>query len=287
MKQFFKTINGVRIEFLESKGEGLPVFIFHGNSGSASAYESLMKSAVGKKHRVISVSFPGHGNSEYLVDDKSSMSIQELGDFANKVVSSFKVEKYILIGQSLGGHALLEALEDFSKAIGMILVSAPPISLDTLVDAFSPDPTDGLLFKADLDDVEVGRFADAFIHQQSNDAKTRLMQDIKKTNGRFREALGNSLSNGLLQDEIKSIKSSKLPVLIIYGENDQFIESNYYTRFRGNARYGVDFSSVSNCGHAVQLEKPEQFENLIETYIQLLLQGNCNNNLPMEEVESI
>lgn len=61
MKKYFKAVCGINTEFIESEGQSDPIFLFHGNSSCASTYESLLCSEVGKKYRLISVSFPVMG----------------------------------------------------------------------------------------------------------------------------------------------------------------------------------------------------------------------------------
>ena len=110
MKQLCKDIGGLQIECLISSGDSNPIFIFHGNSSCAAAYEGLLNSRLGKQYKIIAVSFPGHGASSYFQNNPDYVSIAMLGQLTAKVIQAFDPSSYLLIGQSLGGHALLESL---------------------------------------------------------------------------------------------------------------------------------------------------------------------------------
>lgn len=265
MKRFTKNVCGIKTEFVTSDGGSDPIFIFHGNSSSASAYKSLMLSPVGRQYQIVSVSLPGHGGSAYFNDTNGILPIARIGEFTRDVISLFKADRYILVGQSLGGHALLESLSLHDKAIGLCLVSAPPFSSETIGDAFLDDPTRGLLFKNVLTEEEAERFARAFSHNESTETVRALMRDIRQTNGQFREELGVSLANGMIVDELQSLKASGLPTLLLQGEHDQFISQAYYHSLN-QYDWPVNIMRFASAGHAIQLDSPQEFENTLSNF---------------------
>lgn len=267
MKKLFKDVDGLRIECLVSAGISDPVFIFHGNSSEASAYEALLNSDIGKKYQLIAVSFPGHGESSYYTNEPDYVSIAMLGQFTAKLVQQFNPQRYLLIGQSLGGHALLEALHLHPNAAGLCLVSAPPFSLSTISKVFREDPTGGLLFSNELDEAGVERFADAFIHNPNPEIKNSLKESIRKTRGKFRAHLGNSLAQGLLEDELAALAKAAIPTLVLQAEKDQFLNNDYYESLL-QQQLPIDLVAFENCGHAIQLDSPKAFQKTIALFIQ-------------------
>ena len=265
MKKYFKDVDGLSIEFLESDGNSDPIFIFHGNSSGGGSYEPLLTSEIGKKYRFIAVSFPGHGNSTYYQDD-DVISIAKLGKFTHDVTHIFDADRYIIVGQSLGGHALLESLHLHKNACGICLVSAPPFSLGTISSAFLEDPTAGLLFKRDLNDDEIDRFAIAFLHHNTRENIQSLTSHIRNTRGVFRESLGASLVSGIILDEVESLRLSSLPALFMRGEHDRFINSNYYESL---ATYigPVNIVNFPDAGHAINMDCPHLFAATLDTFI--------------------
>lgn len=266
MKKLFKYIDGLQIECLISTGKSNPIFIFHGNSSCASAYEGLLNSQLGKQYQIIAVSFPGHGASSYYQHNPDYVSIAMLGQLTAKIVHAFNSSSYLLIGQSVGGHALLESLHLHPKASGLCLVSAPPFSLTTIGSVFREDPTGGLLFANQLDQNAVECFAKAFVHHDKSENLDLLKTHIQTTQGQFREQLGKSLALGLLQDELQSLISANIPCLLLQGTEDKFIRNDYY-QYLVQTNAPLELSQFANTGHAIQLDAPQQFEQVLGKFI--------------------
>ncbi|WNO10706.1 alpha/beta hydrolase [Teredinibacter sp. KSP-S5-2] len=284
MKSYTKSIQGIETEFLVSEGAGDPVFFFHGNSSGADAYTDLLQSEVGEKYQLVSVSLPGHGKTDLPEQYRQEFSIADIGAFTVDVIKDYNPDRYLLVGQSLGGHALLESLPQHTKAAGLCLISAPPFSLNTIGDAFLEDPTGGLLFQNVLTDDEVKTFARAFVSHDSAESMLSLMQSIRETDGVFRSALGQSLANGKVLDEIQLLKEFKRPTWILQGLEDQFIAKDYYQALAG---YGlsVELKPFVNTGHAIQLDSAVLFATTIEHFILRCFSSNDESMQPNVEVE--
>lgn len=276
MNKYFKEINGIRTEIIESHGVGTPVFIFHGNSSGASAYVDLLQSEVGDTYKLIAVSFPGHGESTYYREDVTEVTIEKLGEFTVDVVNSFGFDKYVLIGQSLGGHALLESLPAHANATGLVLVSSPPIALSRLGDAFLADPTDGLLFKGELSEQECARFGKAFVQTGSIDKLQELITLIESTHPQFREQLGAGLGAGKVLDEVALLKQSNLPCLMLKGEFDRFLNSAYYDTLLNDDKIKADVITFPGAGHAIQVDLPTAFEVVVGQFIANVTSANIS-----------
>jgi pimeloyl-ACP methyl ester carboxylesterase len=266
-------LGGLSIEVLESNGLGDPVFLFHGNSGAASGFETLLSSDLGKRQKLVAVSFPGHGNSSHAEPPESVYTLAGLGEVAISVVRRYGAANYWMLGQSLGGHVLIESIRDFTNARGLILVAAPPISLKTYGQAFLPDPTDGCLFKAELSDQEVDRMATCMSDQANRRDAELLRTNIRCADPAFRACLGASLATGALQDELEAFKQLTIPVLLVAGGLDKFVNSDYYgslPRQRSGHGRTIVFETA---GHAVHLEDPARFEAVVTTFMAEAGQG--------------
>jgi len=267
MQHRFLNIDGIRTEVLESEGTGDPIFVFHGNSGAANSFQTLLDSRLGQRHRVIAVSFMGHGESATADDPAESYTIKALGDFAAQVVASYGCARYWLVGQSLGGHALIESIDSFKGALGLILVSAPPISLSTLFQAFRPDPSHGCLFKGDLADEEIDLLVSCFTEQASAQMRTTLTDNIRRTDARFRPALGGSLAQGALLDEVQLLEASPIPVAMLGGALDKFVNPDYYRSLPAQRLWKAQPIIFDGCGHMLHMEAPEAFERVVAEFV--------------------
>lgn len=249
------------------RGKGV-IFYFHGNSSAASSFAPLMNNLHdgGCEFTQIAVSFPGHGKSNMPTDFCDTLSIEELGKFCRKIVDYFRPEQYILVGQSLGGHALLEGLPLFHDADGLILLSSPPINLETLVAAFKPDPSNGLLFKGVVTDEQSLNLASCFFSKKTSPFIKNMARHITATDVRFRERLGESLASGKLLDEISLLANSNIPCMILKAEADEFLYSDYYTSI---PMTGATHRSlhVLQGGHALHLEQSDNVAAYIRKFI--------------------
>lgn len=262
-------VKGMSIEVLESSGSGDPIFLFHGNSSAANSFTTLLNSDIGKNHKLVSISLPYHGNSSPIQPSNSVISIAMLGDFAADVVNHYGNSRYVLVGQSLGGHALLERLWKFPGAAGLMLVSALPISKSTMEMAFKPDPSQGALFKCKLDAEETDKLARCFLHKNNEENIALIKANIEKTQIGFRSALGNSLAAGLIEDELEPLRNCKMPVVFLIGEEDKFINQSY-CNFISNQVSGVSIYYFNDCGHALHLEDPVLFEKHLNNFVMPL-----------------
>lgn len=267
MKHYIAEIGGVPTEIIESAGTGLPVFFFHGNSSCAQAYAPLFSSILGARYRLIAASFPGHGASGYYADPDAALSIASLGAFTAQVTRHIGAERYVLAGQSLGGHALLESLALHGKAAGLCLISAPPISRASIGQAFGPDPLDGLLFKRDLSEEQTVRFAGAFLQRNNEDHLRTLADHVRRTDGRFREALGASLAQGLIEDEVAAFENAGMPVAMLRGAHDRFLRADYYDGLNRQRLWSGSVITFPDAGHAIGLDDPAGLHDVLLRFV--------------------
>lgn len=266
VRQSWLPIDGMDIEVLESSGSGTPIFVFHGNSSSAHSFRPLLSGPLGQRHRMIAVSFPGHGASSPASDHQTFYTIEGLGRLAARVVDTYEFDRYFLIGQSLGGHAILEALDRFTHCSGLVLLSAPPISLNTLQLAFKPDPSHGSLFKGQLSDAEVAQLASCFSAGHDARALAVLENAIRTTDVHFRPALGASLAAGKVKDEWAALAAAPFPVALLLGDEDQFLQADYSTLLQSLPLWGGQ-AQVFAGQHALHLDAPEQFSAMVAKFV--------------------
>jgi pimeloyl-ACP methyl ester carboxylesterase len=260
-------VRGLELEVLESGGTNTPIFVFHGNSSSASAFLSLLGSEVGRHHRIIAVSWPGHGASAWSSTPLSTYRLDVLGQIAAAAVSSLAGGDYYLVGNSLGGHVLLESLPRLPRARGLLLVAAPPITTNHLTAAFQPDPS-GLLFKGDLDEDEISTFAGRFVQQALPSVLADLRTDIARTDPQFRPALGASIGRGDLADERATLAATGVPTALLCGEADRFLNTDYIRQLPSSWFVPDGVTIAKGVGHAVHLDAPDLLERTLSNLLQ-------------------
>jgi pimeloyl-ACP methyl ester carboxylesterase len=260
-------IQGHSIELVESSGSGEPLIVLHGNSSAADSFAGLLASPLGAARKLVSISLPGHGGSSGLSQGSDDISIEDIGRIAASIVKELDYARYWLLGASLGGHAILEALPAFSGARGLALVSAPPISLERAGAAFAPDPSGGLLFKGALDEREQERLARCFVHHPTAASLGLIMRNIRRTDERFRPALAASLARGAIRDELHSLMLADMPVALLAGDHDQFLRAEFYESLPKTRFWRGAVIWFENSGHTLNLDCPSLFEQTIAQFM--------------------
>ncbi|OGO30432.1 MAG: hypothetical protein A2Z29_05200 [Chloroflexi bacterium RBG_16_56_11] len=114
------TIDGLDINYYRA-GHGEPLVVIHGGGGDARTWWKNIRE-LADKYTVYAPDLPGYGGSEPL---DGRYYIPELSDFIGKFTASLGLEKFYLIGHSLGGGiALNYALESPQKIKKLVLVSS-------------------------------------------------------------------------------------------------------------------------------------------------------------------
>ena len=102
-------------------GQGEPLVAIHGGGGDARTWRRNI-SELSAKYTVYAPDLPGYGGSQPLSD---KYYIPELSDFVEKFTVALGLEKFSLVGHSLGGGVALDyALKFPTKIKKLVLVSS-------------------------------------------------------------------------------------------------------------------------------------------------------------------
>jgi pimeloyl-ACP methyl ester carboxylesterase len=111
--------------YYEEYGEGIPLLLLHGGSGSIVHFENFIPS-LAEKFRVIAIDSPGHGRSEM----SDSLSYQLLADYFSKCIDILKLDSVYIVGWSDGGNAALILAADRPEKVKRALISGANSRLD-------------------------------------------------------------------------------------------------------------------------------------------------------------
>ena len=132
------TVDGVETQYLEA-GAGPPLLLLHGHEQSATSWRWVIP-ALGRTHRVLALSLPGHGESGPAADGHAPGA--DLAPFVAAFLFAVGAEPPLdLVGHSAGGAiALRLTLADPTRIRTLTLVDSaglgrevhPLLALDTL-----------------------------------------------------------------------------------------------------------------------------------------------------------
>jgi len=115
----YVNVKGTKIRVIE-KGDGKPVFLFHGARFNAETWVSTgtVDAIASAGFKAISVDFPGYGKSE-----RGGYTV--LSEFIKDLIATYGVSKAYYLGASMGGEAVLGfAVNSPERVEGLILVGA-------------------------------------------------------------------------------------------------------------------------------------------------------------------
>ncbi|HEV2579570.1 MAG TPA: 2-succinyl-6-hydroxy-2,4-cyclohexadiene-1-carboxylate synthase [Ktedonobacteraceae bacterium] len=266
-------VNGIRlgVELLGEPGARRTLVLLHGFTGSAAGWGSHLDALAADNMRVIAFDLHGHGQSDAPADpERYSMehcradilaALRELGVGAGEAV---------LVGYSMGGRiALYLALGGFFRAL--VLESASPGLASAAERAARRASDEALAVSIERDGVaafvERWERLPLFASQHALPADRREALHAQRLRNSAM-GLANSLRGvGLgaqpaLHDRLPTLD---LPVLLMSGELDQ--KFSELAAQMAQLLPHAQWRSVPGAGHAVHLERPEEFDELVNDFV--------------------
>lgn len=119
MQEKFLELRGAKIRYLD-EGSGRPIILLHGASFTADVWNKTgtINAIKDAGWRAIAVDMPGFGKSE-------KGEFETVSSFLSAFTEYLKLEKFALLGASLGGKEALEySTLHYEKVLALILVGA-------------------------------------------------------------------------------------------------------------------------------------------------------------------
>ena len=249
----------------ESPGTSRPILLIHGNSSSSRIWQKQLQGPLGAKYRLIAIDLPGHGaslpasNPELrfwwgVACAERSQSRRRLG-----------LKGAVVVGWSLGGHAVLNAAASLPMAAGLMIFGTPPISKapdgfsgfkGLSATAFTPAPGD-----AEIEEWLKSAFAPGYAPIPSF-----IAADFRNTDGNARGYLGASVQGGRFADEVEIVRNLKIPLAIVQGGEEQIVDLGYLQRLPAPTLWRGQVQVIEGAGHATQWEKAEAFDKIVDEF---------------------
>ena len=249
--------DGVKIVY-SAAGKGEPALVFiHGGLANRRFYDGQLR-AFADRYRVIAVDLPGHGDSGA---NRKTWGLPEFGADVAAVCEAEKLNRIILIGNSLGGPVAIEAaLLLPGKALGVIGVD----TFQSLDYSMTPEQARqrALAFRDDY----AGATKEMVKSLFHKDADPELVADAERRMSKTspEAAYQMFLSMGGY-NQADSARKLTVPLRAVNGDL-------YPTDFRAVRKVKPDFDAVimMHTGHYPMLERPEEFNrNLVEFIVRL------------------
>ena len=252
----FITVKGCKIRF-RRHGQGPAVLYLHGANGVPQVQPFLHELA--KSFDLIVPEHPGFGES----DEPSWLeNMQDLAYFYLDLMDQLQLDHAHVIGSSLGGWLAMElAVKQPSRFSSLTLIGAAGIRI--------PEAQPGDIFLWSPEKSAQKTFKNPALIEWS--IAHPLDQDtaLKNRHTTALLAWAPRLHNPML---FKWLHRVTMPVQLVWGQDDEIMPLPYAHALQKLMPQSV-LSVFPNCGHLPQVEKSEEFVQLVTPFIKKVAQS--------------
>lgn len=249
MKYTLKKENG--FSYLES-GEGTPLIILHGLMGNLSNFDGVFDYFSELGYQVIMPELPIY--SLPLL----KTNVKNLSKFIKDFVKFKGLDKYILMGNSLGGHiALFHTKLNPKNVSGLVLTGSSGLYENSMGESY-PRRGDYDFIKKKAQEV----FYDPEVATQE------VIDDVFETlNNRNKLIRTIAIAKSAIRHNMaKDLPTMLVPTCLIWGKNDTVTPPDVAEEFN-KLLPNSELHWIDKCGHAPMMEHPIEFNELLEPWL--------------------
>ena len=246
--------------FTEDVGKGTALVLVHGFLGSTEMWKPQIE-YFQDRFRVIVPALPGFGKSREL---KSCDSIKCMANTLLKILDLKQVDKFYLLGHSMGGMIVQEMAKIAGEKILKLI-------------CYGTGPRGNIPGRFEtIDESRKKLKINGLENTAYRIAKTWFLDQDKARYFYLCEAAGKQASleatdNGLVAMKnwsgVENLKNIKNETLIIWGNKDKAYNFDQVDTLKKNIP-NSKLQIIDNCSHNVHLEKPVEFNNCVEDFLK-------------------
>lgn len=250
--------------FFREAGQGTPLIILHGLFGSSDNWYSLSK-VFAAKYRVFAIDQRNHGQSPHSNEHDYKLLTEDLEEF----IKEHKLEKPIVLGHSMGGKVAMNfAIKDPDRTGKLIVVDIMPKSYP-----LHHDHILGGMKSLDLAKLQSRGEADEILSKRipQVDERQFIMKNLARSGQKgFEWKLNlNSLDAniGRMGEALQYEGKYEGPTLFVRGDRSGYYkpgDEKEVARYFPNVKW-----VVMETGHWVQAEKPQEFAEIVLSWLSI------------------
>jgi 2-hydroxy-6-oxonona-2,4-dienedioate hydrolase len=245
--------------FVDDQGEGHAFVFVHGFLGSSEMW-SFQKNYFKKKYRIIAPALPGFGESYKA---KSLSSINEMAKFILKIVNQKKIDKFHLIGHSMGGMIVQEIVKIEPDKVQKLICFATS-SIGDIPGRFEPMNVSIQRLKTDGIDDFKNRIPPKWFVKGNKDKNYYFCKNAAKNVSE--ETANNAMVAMKNWNGYSNLKNINNKTLIIWGDKDVSYNFKQVDTLNKNIPKS-ELKIVKESSHNTHLEKPEEVNKIIEQFL--------------------
>jgi pimeloyl-ACP methyl ester carboxylesterase len=282
--------DGVRLYYEES-GSGIPVIFVHEYAGDHRSWETQMRH-FGQRYRAITYAARGYPPSD-VPEDVAKYSQVRAADDIGAVLEHLRIDKAHVVGLSMGGFATLHfGFRHPARARSLVVAGC----------GYGAEPDQRDRFRAEAEAIAefiatqgIPAFAEKYAY-----GPTRVQFENKDPRGfaEFKAQLAEHSAVGArntqlgvqrerpsLYDLTEQMRGLAVPTLVLTGDEDWpclapgILMKHYIPT--------AALSVMPNCGHAINIEDPDEFNRLVGGFLAQVDAGRWPTRDPRVVTASI
>jgi len=232
---------------------GMPVVFVHSLAGNTSQWSAQL-AHLRKSRRAIAIDLRGHGLS--LPPADGDYSIEALSRDIDTVVRGIQVPEFVLVGHSMGGIVSLAFAHAHPGRVAGILLADPAGDVRKVPEEEIRQFMEALESDAYTDAIE--DWWNQMLSGSDAAVRSRVIRDLRSTP---RETVVGIFKALLHHDPLTALSAYRGPILSIV---TPFNDAPYSLHRLHSA---LPHRQVSGTGHWLQLDKPGEFNRLLDEFL--------------------
>jgi pimeloyl-ACP methyl ester carboxylesterase len=252
------SVDGLKI-YSTSKGSGKATLVLvHGWTCDSSSWDAQVP-VLAKHYRVITLDLPGHGRSGAPADGKFSMDL--FARAVEAVRAEAHADKIVLVGHSMGAPVIRQYARLFPDHVAGLIAVDGPLDMRGFGGngSFKPPALTG----PDGLKAREGMIRGMFTPDTPPDVQQKVLAMMLKAP----EATAVGAMQSMLDPALKAADVTPMPALTIWAGTNQQIPS---VEEEKKVLPHYSQTQVAGTGHFVMMEKPDEFNRLVESFVNTL-----------------
>ena len=241
-----------KFKYLEI-GEGTPMIILHGLMGGLSNFDNVAQFFPEKGYKVIIPELP------LFELPLLTTNVNSFAKYLKEFIAHKKLDKVILLGNSLGGHIGLLYTKQYPQNVKALVITGSSGLYESAMGESYPKRGDRNYIKTKTENV----FYDPAI------ATPELVDEVFETvNDRVKLIRTLAIAKSAIRHNMgKDLPKMNTPTCIIWGENDSVTPPEVGTEFHEKLP-DSDLFWIKKCGHAAMMEHPDTFNEILIAWLE-------------------
>jgi pimeloyl-ACP methyl ester carboxylesterase len=246
-------------------GKGDPILLINGYSFAMDSWDPVLLETLASNHTVIIFNNRGIGNT---TSGSEQFSIEQFANDTAGLLEALNIRKADVLAWSLGGRIAQELTLSYPDRVGKLILYAIGCGGEESVPQ-SQEVRNEFVNGTGTAEERISRLVPLFFPQEWRNENPNYLENIPKTT----ETILNQTLNKQIEAAANSVptcdrlKNITQPTLVIVGTDDAATPAANSVRM-AELIPGSWLVQIKGGGHGLMYQYPEQFSNIVETFLE-------------------